>query len=62
MDRARAALRAVKALIQATRRPEAAAEPALPATQAALDGIRGLAVAAAHGPGAAPAAEGCAAV
>ena len=62
MDRMKAALRAVKALIQATRRPEAAAEPALRATRAARDGIRGLTVVAPHGPEAALAAEGCAAV
>jgi aspartate aminotransferase/aminotransferase len=37
MDRAKAALRAVKALIQATPRPQAAAEPALAAAYAALE-------------------------
>jgi aspartate aminotransferase/aminotransferase len=61
MDRMKAALRAVKALIEATSPAGAQAAPALPAAQAALPGIRGLAVVAPHLPGAAPAEEGCAA-
>jgi len=52
MDRMKAALRSIKALIEATSAPD------LPVTQAALDGIRGLTVASED----APAAEDYAAV
>ncbi|HEX2206258.1 MAG TPA: pyridoxal phosphate-dependent aminotransferase [Longimicrobium sp.] len=45
MDRTKAALRAVKELIEATRRPGAEAEGALPVTRAAMREIRGLTVA-----------------
>ena len=64
MERAKAALRAVQALIQATRRPQAAAEPARPGTRAAVHGIRGLTMArhrAEGGPAGVEAAEDCAA-
>lgn len=43
MDRMKAALRSIKALIEATS-PAAGAAPVLPVTQAALDAIRGLTV------------------
>jgi aminotransferase len=63
MDRMKAALRAIKALIDATRRPEA---EALPVAQAAMRDVRGLTVSPVRADGeaadAAPAAEGFAAV
>ncbi|HEX6373283.1 MAG TPA: pyridoxal phosphate-dependent aminotransferase [Longimicrobium sp.] len=48
MDRMKGALRAFKALIEATSPARAKAAPVLPVTQAALDGIRGLTVVAPH--------------
>lgn len=58
MERMKGALRAIKALIEAT----SPAEAVLPVTQAALDGIRGLKVVAPRGAEAEPVAEDCAAV
>ncbi len=60
MDRMKAALRSIKALIEAT--SPAGAASSLPVTQSALDGIRGLTVAAPHDAEAESEAEDLAAV
>ena len=59
MDRMKAALRAIKALIEAT---SPAGAPAPPAAKGAIEGIRGLTVVAPRDADAVPAQEDCAAV